>query len=241
MNDDTLTLYYYNDGLTTPERQQVTNAIATDASVATRYRELCAELELLNEPEPVPPPPDMVQRWHDGIDRVAGQQPAESPRPVLHTWSFIWGAAITAALALGIGIGIFIGGDDEVTSVQEELIAGSRNTYREESTAFVRALQVHLRESEEGLASMTVEATGDRVLLIMNIIDQNRLYMRAAEHNDDDRLARVLRVLEIALVQLAADDVSPQDAEELRAKLLFELNVMLTKLARPTSDEPQSI
>lgn len=241
MNDDTLTLYYYNDGLTTREREQVASALATDASIGTRYRELCAELESLIDPEPVSPPSDMVQRWHDSIDRVAGQQPAESPRPVLHTWSFIWGAAITAALAIGIGIGMFIGGDDETTSLREELIAGLQNTYREESTPFKRALQVHLRESEQGLASMSVETTGDRMLLIMDIIDQNRLYVRAAEQNDDDRLARVLRVLEIALVQLAADDVTPQDAEELRAKLLFELNVMLTKLGRATSDEPQSI
>jgi hypothetical protein len=42
-------------------------------------------------------------------------------------------------------------------------------------------------------------------------------------------------------MQLAADDVTPEDAEALRAKLLFELNVVLTKLAHDTSDESQSI
>jgi len=47
--------------------------------------------------------------------------------------------------------------------------------------------------------------------------------------------------LELVLVQLAAEDISTEDAEALRAKLLFELNVMLTKLSRDSSDEPQSI
>ena len=75
----------------------------------------------------------------------------------------------------------------------------------------------------------------------MNIIEQNRLLERAAEQNDSESLARVLRAFELVLMQLAADDVTPEDAEALRAKLLFELNVVLTKLAHDTSDEPQSI
>ena len=35
MNDETLTLYYYNDGLTNAERQAVANALATDPEVMT--------------------------------------------------------------------------------------------------------------------------------------------------------------------------------------------------------------
>ena len=40
MNDETLTFYYYNDGLTRAERQEVTNLIATDPDVAERYQEV---------------------------------------------------------------------------------------------------------------------------------------------------------------------------------------------------------
>ena len=75
----------------------------------------------------------------------------------------------------------------------------------------------------------------------MNIIEQNRLFERAAEQNDSANLARILRAFELVLLQLAAEDISAEDAEALRAKLLFELNVVLTKLARETSDEPQTI
>ena len=71
----------------------------------------------------------------------------------------------------------------------------------------------------------------------MQIINQNRLYQRAAEQNEADDLARVLRAFEPVLVRLAAEDLSDTDAEALRAKLAFELNVMLTKLSRDTSNE----
>ena len=74
----------------------------------------------------------------------------------------------------------------------------------------------------------------------MHIIDQNRLFERAAEQNDSQKLARVLRAFEPVLLQLAAEDLAPEDAEALRAQLAFELNVMLTKLSRDTSKETHS-
>ena len=44
----------------------------------------------------------------------------------------------------------------------------------------------------------------------------------------------------LILLQLAATDTAPEDAEALRAQLAFELNVMLTKLAHESSDETHS-
>jgi DNA-binding FadR family transcriptional regulator len=77
-------------------------------------------------------------------------------------------------------------------------------------------------------------------MLILQIIEQNRLFERAAEQNNSQSLARVLRAFEPILLRLAADDIAPEDAEALRAQLAFELNVMLTKLSRDTSKETQS-
>jgi hypothetical protein len=42
-------------------------------------------------------------------------------------------------------------------------------------------------------------------------------------------------------MRIAAEETTPEDAEKLRAKLLFELNIMLTKLSRDTSEEQQTI
>jgi hypothetical protein len=240
MNDDTLTLYYYNDGLSNQERQQVANTLATDAAIAERYQALCRALDGLTSADPGKPPADMVRRWHDSLDRAAGIEMQAGPKPAVHSWSFFLGTAVTAALAVGVGIGIFISGDEPTAvPVMRELIVA--NPEPRASSAFMRGLQVHLRESEQGLSTLSASTTPDRTLLIMNIIEQNRLFERAAEQNDSASLARVLRAFELVLIQLAADDITPEEAEALRAKLLFELNVVLTKLSRDTSDEPQSI
>ena len=77
-------------------------------------------------------------------------------------------------------------------------------------------------------------------MLVLRIIEQNRMFEIAAEHNNAPNLARVLRAFEPILLQLAANDLAPEDAEALRAQLAFELNVMLTKLASQPSDEQHS-
>lgn len=241
MNDDTLTLYYYNDGLTNAERLQVTNALANDPTLAEHYRSLCRELQQIAAPDMPAPPADMVQRWHDSLDRAIALETQANTGPAVHSWSFLLGAAVTAALAIGVGIGFYLAGDEPAAPLVEDLAANNLVTERPASSAFIRGLQVHLRESEQSLAALGADRSSDRSLLIMNIIEQNRLYERAAKQNDAGNLARVLRAFELVLIQLAAEDVSDEDAAALRAKLLFELNVMLTKLANDPSDEPTTI
>jgi hypothetical protein len=85
-----------------------------------------------------------------------------------------------------------------------------------------------------------MDAQADRMMLILRLIDQNRLFEKVAVQNNSPKLARVLRAFEPILVQLASDDIAPEDAEALRAQLAFELNVMLTKLTRDSSDGQQT-
>ena len=240
MNETTLTLYYYNDGLSEAERLQVAVALAADEGLAKRYRVLCDELQGI-EDVAVAPPADMVRRWHEGLDRAAGKERQAAAKPAVHSWSFLLGAAVTAALAIGIGIGMFVGGNESPAPIITEPLADAGLPPDGTSTAFLRGLQVYLRESEQGLAALPVGVGTDRSMMIMNIIGQNRIFERAAMQNDAENLARVLRAFELVLIELAADDVSAAEADALRAKLLFELNVMLTKLSRDTSDEQQSI
>ena len=76
--------------------------------------------------------------------------------------------------------------------------------------------------------------------MIMSLIEQNRRYEKLASQNASPDLARVLRAFEPILLRLAADDISAEDSELLRAKLGFELNVMLTKLTQEASENTQS-
>jgi len=218
MNEDTLILYYYNDGLSKRERQQVEVAINSDAAVAATYEELCQQLNGMSEPDTAAVPSHTVERWHDAIDRAARQEHvrAQSPARSFNPWS--------AALAIGIGL--------NMTRVDPEIMAPASVP-----GAFTRGVQVHFRDTFQELSSLPADSTADRSMLALQIIEQNRLFERAAVQNDSQSLARVFRAFEPVLLQLAAEDISPEDAAALQAQLIFELNVMLTKLSRDVSNE----
>lgn len=183
------------------------------------------------------PPPATVQRWHDALDAAAAAEAARAaPRPrVLQPSSFFLGMAMAAALALGIAIGFFVADEDPVTELP--LVAEGPRPANAVPGALSRGLQVHFRDSRAQILSLP-EAR-DRTMLVLRIIEQNRMFENAATNNDAPKLARVLRAFEPILLQLAADDLAPADAEALQAQLAFELNVMLTKLSAESSDETQ--
>lgn len=226
MNEDTLILYYYNDGLSKRERQQVEEAINSDAAVAANYEKLCQHLNGMSEPDSPAVPSHTVERWHDAIDRAARQErvKAQSPSRSFNPWSFVWGAAIAAALAIGIGL--------NMTRVDPEIMVPATVP-----GAFTRGVQVHFRDTFQELSTLPTDSATDRSMLALQIIEQNRLFERAADQNNSQSLARVFRAFEPVLLQLAAEDISPEDAAALQAQLIFELNVMLTKLSRDVSNE----
>ena len=243
MNDDTLTLYYYNDGLTEDERSQVSSALAADTELAARYKALSDALSRFGSSEAEPIPADMAHRFHDTIHRAAKLERGthQVASPPVHFWSFFWGAAITATLAVGIGIGVWFGGAGEPDpGFGDNLIVDVTPRNELVPVVFQRSIQNHLRQSERDLSDMSMDAEADRMMLILKLIEQNRLFEKAAAQNNSPKLARVLRAFEPILVQLASDDIAPEDAEALRAQLAFELNVMLTKLTRDSSDGRQS-
>lgn len=184
-------------------------------------------------------PPHLVQQWHAAIDEAAALERGreQKPAPGWRPGSFFWGMAVTAALAIGIGIGLVMS-QGETTGSPDNLVAVVPNN-DVTPVAFTRGLQYYLRDSQARLASY--EATGtDTANLILDIVEQNRLFETAAENHNAPQVARVLRAFEPILLQLAVDDLAPEDAEALREQLEFELNVMLTKLARESSDETHS-
>lgn len=240
MNDETLILYYYKDGLSEDEIRRVKSALQADSSIAARYDELCRQLGGLSDTSPEPVSAHTIQQWHDSIDRFAQLEHNRQQQPArqFSFASFGWGAAITAALAVGIAIGVFVtssGSNDATQPIQVATLDPGNN-----NGAFTRGVTTYLRDTKLELASMPVDTAADRTMLILQIIEQNRLFERAAAQNDSDSLARVLRAFEPILLRLAADDIAPEDAEELRAQLAFELNVMLTKLSRDASNGQQS-
>jgi len=187
------------------------------------------------------PPAHVVQRWHSAIDEAAALE-RQRERVTSNHWhpgSFFWGMAVTAALAIGVGIGMYVADDQATLDAGRgpEIVASTAQPGAIPA-AFTRGLQVHLRDSRKQIASLSHET--DRTTLVLQLIGQNRMFELAAENNGAPKLARVLRAFEPILLQLAATDIAPEDAEALRAQLAFELNVMLTKLARESSDDAQT-
>ena len=237
MNDNLLILYYYDDGLSEDERSAIATALERDATLAARYAALERELDGISA-EDAPVPHNVTARLHDTIERAAriDRTRDQAPRRPFHLPSFVWGTAVTAALIAGIAIGVLLPDRNGVDAPQTvtALNPGS-------ATAFTRGLQVHLRESQADIASLPFDDEAERTLLLLQMIQQNRIFERAAEQNGADDLARVLRAFEPILARLADENVSVEDAEALRAKLAFELNVMLTKMTRDESDDQHSI
>ena len=177
------------------------------------------------------PPAHLVEQWHAAIDEAAALERGRAERPD-KAWRpglAFFGVAVTAALALGIGIG-FLAGENGQDGQAIDAPAPV-----ETSAAFSRGLQYHLRDSRTRLVSLDQDT--DATLLVFDIIAQNRMYEAAAEKNNAPRIARVLRAFEPILLRLAAEDISPEDAAALREQLRFELDVMLTKMARDASDQ----
>jgi hypothetical protein len=184
-----------------------------------------------------PAPPHLKQQWHDAIDSAAAVERGKtrSAASPWHPASVFLGMAIAATLALGIGIGYFVADEGSNGHVQDVRVADTQAPVDGVPASLSRGLQVHFRDSREQLLS--VPDTGDQTQLVLQIIEQNRMFESAANNSNAPKLARVLRALEPILLRLAADDLAPADAEALRAQLAFELNVVLTKLAAESSDD----
>lgn len=229
MNEDTLILYYYDDGLSDREKQQIAAALEADPKLAAQYAALCRDLDMLADPGDVDVPSHVLQRMHDSIDRVARPVLLDAPAAPrsFNPLSFVWGAAVTAALAIGIGIGVYF---------TEETVPAQQS----QGDPFVRGMQVYLQDARDNITAMPVAGSDDRAQLIMHIVEQNRLFERAATQNQSADLARVLRAFEPILLKLASEDITPLEAEALRAQLTFELSVVLTKISRDSSNKTQT-
>jgi hypothetical protein len=243
MNEDTLLLYFY-DELSVDERNEVEAALAADPALAGEYRLLCSQLSQWQRAPLTPAPESATRRWHNSIDHLAQKASgtARSRRSGPRFWMFGLAAAMTSALVAGVFIGTSLVDQPMPAASPDTTTAGPVATSPGGIPAsFTRGLQLHLQDSRTELARLGGDSDADRILLTLQLIEQNRFFERAAVQNNAPNLARVLRAFEPILLQLASDDIAPQDMEALRKQLAFELKVMLTKLESAPSEEAHTI
>ncbi len=237
IDERTLTLYYYDDGLDEDERRTVREALQTDRLLAARFEALKERLDALREPEPTSAPEHLKHQWHDLVAREAQlERQKTAPAPRRFPWLGL-GAAFTSVLALGIAIGVWMPRGAPPPGTTAELAGGPQPSASSSDApaAFERGLQLYLEESRSELASLDNRSHDEQARLLLQIIAQNRLFEQAAEKQQVPEVARLMRAFEPILLRLAAEDTAPQDAEALRRQLAFELNAMLTKLQQPSS------
>jgi hypothetical protein len=247
MNDDTLVLYYYGDGLSDDERAAVEAALENDASLRERYNELRLSLDRFSEPPAAPAPAQAVARWHRSIEDAAAA-PRAGHQPTGRGWhfpSFAWGA-LAAALVAAAGIGLYFGDSPPVATMADradpaDVQDSSPAPPAAMPVSFSRGMQVHLRQSRQDILRLPGDGNAARTMLISDIQRQNRLFEQAAKEHGAEDIARVLRAIEPVLSRLATEDLSDEEAAALQAKLAFELNVMLTKLQQRESDDTETI
>lgn len=236
MDDETLTLYYYGDGLSDAQVRRIESALAADAALAARYAALRAELDRLRGWPAQSPAPDAVGRWHAALSTAAGAdaQSAAPPPRATAGGQLAWAMAAALALAIGLGAGSLWRKSPPASPATSPIVATQPAALG--APPVVRAVQAHLVAGQTLLARLPGADAGERTQRLAMIVAQNRLHAQAAQREGDAQLARVLRAFEPVLLRLASSDIDAADAELLRAQLRFELGAMLTKLEYGASE-----
>lgn len=225
INDDQLTLYFYDDGLSDHERQHIAQALEQDAALAARYAALAQELEQLR---------------HDAYTSVVSDDFSASLHNVLvqadaptraTSWRR-WSVAAVLLAAVALSVTLMPRAPTESTPVAAT-VPLPPNTAAPSSQRIVVA---HLAQSRLQLVRYSAADAAVRSELIRELVEQNRSIERAAQRNGDDDLARVLRAFETVLERLASAPEQADEREQLLDQLTFELNTMLTKFDAPASD-----
>ena len=230
MNDEDLILFHYRDGLPAARLGEIERQLQRDAQLAAHYAALVAELAALPPAQPVRAPAASRQRWATHLDLLAARESRARPaRTRQLTWQLAGGFAL---LLLGVGVGMRLGERIPATP----LPSPPPTIAVVELSPLVRAIQAHLNLTGTRLAELPEVDAQARRALIAEVVTQNRLYQRSAEHQNADKLARVLRAMEPVLLRLADESADEEAFAAALQQLEFELAVMQTKLAQPPSN-----
>ncbi len=256
IDDQTLILYYYRDGLTAAQREQVALALAADPELSQRFSRLTEALDRLAQAPVQQPSAEAMARWRGALDGVAAA-PAHVPEPVSASAGWRPWFAAAAVLVMGVGIGLHLAGGsgpDGTVAGPSRVATHTLDSPPQAATStvaplspgvvprglppapFTRGLSMHLQEVQLQLVSLETADEQRRVELLDAIVAQNRLFAEAAERSGNADLARVLRAFQQVLNGMTAADASASDIDSERHRLLFEMAATLTKLSQPASE-----
>jgi hypothetical protein len=231
IRDEDLLLYHYGEGLDAAQRAQIAAQLGSDAGLVLRLRQLLADLEAVSSQSQIAAPAATRARWSAHLQAAAAAE-AHHARKRPKWIAPRWGMVLATLVALGVGIRI--GSDMQVTPSLPDAPAVAANEPAIRGS-FERGLRLHLAQTERLLVGLDDTDAATRANLLGEVIEQNRLFARAATLAKEDRLARVLRSFDALLTEMASESADPAARQSNSDRLGFELAVMQTKLAQAPS------
>ena len=173
---ETLTLYYYGDGLSASRRQAVTARLDADPAYRLAYEQLCTSLDSVGSLDSLEVSPDKRERLLGTLDRLAGGG-KDDARDQRTSGGWMLGFALAAALVVGIAIGLRIEpGVEEVDTL----------VTRSDEQPLVRRVTNHLRSSQKSLEDAVSRPDHDRLFLVRDIVTRNRAFAEKATAEGDE-------------------------------------------------------
>lgn len=235
IGDDELTLYFYDDGLLPARRAELTQRLRSDLDLARRYQQLRAELATLPPPAQRQPSPVAQARWKLRLDqRAAAPAAAHAPH-----WRLAFAGATLVLLGVAVGTRLVEAPSVAAPAPAPSVAAAAEGA--DAAPALSRGLSSYLGDARLVLADLPVDDPQRRRQLVAEVIEQNRMYARAAQAQGDERLARVLRAFEPVLLALAEPPSAAEGDLGARSQIDFELGILQTKLARSPSKIVQTL
>lgn len=239
IREEDLLLYHYGEGLSSERRAEISAALDADAELRANWHQLLADLSALSHAPRIAIPATVQSRLSARLAAAATSE--RRPTNIASRkqgWGWPASLAAYASLALAIGIAIGLGMRSPVD--QAEPLPQLTDAPKD-SASFERGLRLHLADTELQLVGFAQAEPAARTALIARIVQENRMFARAAERSGEARLARVLRSFEAQLQGMDEQTLDTQGIESRREQLDFELGVMQTKLANDPSKSTLNI
>jgi hypothetical protein len=239
ITEEDLLLYHYGEGLSAERRAEIAAALAADGGLRAHWLQLLADLSALAHTPRVAMPATVQARLAARLSAAAAAELKPAAK-VARSRAWVWPIGLTAcaSLVLAIGVSIGLGFRDDTPSAASTAQAAPAP---DEGARFERGLRLHLADTELQLVGLAGAEPEARAALVARIVQENRMFARAAERAGEANLARVLRSFESVLIGMGEQAVDAEDVELRRQQLDFELGAMQTKLASDPSKSSLNI
>lgn len=228
ISDEDLLLYQYGE-LDASEQRRIAAALAEDAALQARLKQLVHTLDRA-APAEAAVPAQTLQRLQARLNAAAHQSDRAKVSP---NWRLRFALAGFATCVVAVSM-VALRDRPGVEPADTRVAQGTIRPDSNDAKRFERSLRIHLSETEQQLAKLEQLQAQERRSLLEKTLLENRLYAIAADRVNEPRYARALRGFAPLIERIRHEgDITTADADV--AQLTFELKVMQARLNAQTN------